>query len=43
MEQAEYRDMFPLLCKVDILDAHDYREEVFENTKIIALNTFLYK
>jgi hypothetical protein len=26
----EYRGVFPLWCVVDILDAHDYREEVFD-------------
>jgi len=26
----EYRGAFPLWCALDILDAHDYRQEVFE-------------
>jgi hypothetical protein len=35
MEESAYRDVFPLMCEVDILDAHDYREEVFDNLKFL--------
>jgi hypothetical protein len=40
MEESAYRDVFPLMCEVDILDAHDYREEVLENLKMPYADPF---
>jgi hypothetical protein len=37
---SEYRAAFPLSCYVDILDAHDYRESVFEQLKCCFINAF---
>jgi hypothetical protein len=43
MEESAYREAFPLMCEVDILDAHDYRSEVFENIGHTSIyKTFYY-
>jgi hypothetical protein len=39
---SEYRAAFPLFCYVDILDAHDYRESVFEQLKSFSVNAFAF-
>lgn len=30
-EEVSYRDQFDIWCVLDILDAHEYRNEVIEN------------
>jgi hypothetical protein len=32
---SDYRVVFPLWCKPDILDAHDYRAEVMSGLELI--------
>jgi len=39
-QSPSYREVFPLWCEIDILDAHDYREEVFEYSLLKDVKPF---
>lgn len=38
--QDDYKAVFPLWCELDILDAHDYREELVEYAGLPDFKSF---